>query len=287
MKSVPLHPPSPSLDEQVREATQAIKALADIKPEIGLILGSGLGFLADHFSQEVVIPYQEIPHFPLSTITGHDGSLVIGHFEGVRCVCMKGRVHYYEGYPMPRLAFPVYVMKDLGIHTLLVTNAAGGVNPAFNVGDLMVIDDHINMLGDNPLRGPNIERFGPRFPDMSYGYDRDVMEIWNEEAARDEISLRQGVYAAMLGPSYETPAEIRMLHRIGADAVGMSTVPEVITANHCGVRVTGLSLITNKAAGILDQPLTHEEVKVAAEQAKSKLAPLARRVISRLGRDSK
>ena len=283
MNPLTLHPPSPSLDEQVREATQAIKARVDIQPEVGLVLGSGLGFLADHFTKEVVIPYQEIPHFPLSTIVGHDGSLVIGHFEGVRCVCMKGRVHYYEGYPMARLAFPVYVMRDLGIHTILVTNAAGGVNPNFEVGDLMLIEDHINLLGDNPLRGPNIERFGPRFPDMSYGYQRDAMQIWEEEAAQDDILLHRGVYAAMLGPSYETPAEIRMLHRMGADAVGMSTVPEVITANHCGVKVTGLSLITNKAAGILDQPLTHEEVKEAAEQAKSKLAPLARRVISRLG----
>lgn len=283
MISVPLTPPSPSLDEQVSDAVELIRSRVTLKPSIGLILGSGLGFLADHFEDATVIPYQEIPHFPLSTIVGHEGSLVIGTLEGVPCVCMKGRVHYYEGYPMSRLAFPVYVMRDLGIQTLLVTNAAGGVNPDFEVGDVMLIEDHINFLGDNPLRGPNLERFGPRFPDMSYGYDGEVMKIWEDEAARDQLSLRRGVYAAMTGPSYETPAEIRMLGRIGADAVGMSTVPEVITANHCGVRVTGLSLITNKAAGLLDQPLTHEEVKEAAEQAKSSLAPLVRRVISRLG----
>ncbi len=280
------HLPSPSLDEQVREATAAIKARVDINPELGLILGSGLGFLADHFEDVVSIPYQEIPHFPLSTIVGHEGSLVIGTLDGVRCVCMKGRVHYYEGYPMARLAFPVYVMRGLGIHTLLVTNAAGGVNPDFNVGDVMVIEDHLNLLGDNPLRGPNLDHFGPRFPDMSYGYQRELMSLWDKEAESLGLSLRRGVYAAMLGPSYETPAEIRMLHRMGADAVGMSTVPEVIIANHCGIRVTGLSLITNKAAGILDQPLTHEEVKEAAEQAKASLAPLVRQVISQLGEES-
>lgn len=282
MKTSQSAPSALSLDEQIHEAVSAIRARVDLNPEVGLILGSGLGFLADHFTDSTVIPYEEIPHFPVSTIVGHDGSLVVGTFEGVRCVCMKGRVHYYEGYPMSRLAFPVYVMRDLGIHTLLVTNAAGGVNPTFEVGDLMLIEDHINFLGDNPLRGANIERFGPRFPDMSYGYHRGMMELWEEEAKRDNITLRRGVYAAMTGPSYETPAEIKMLGRIGADAVGMSTVPEVIIANHCGLQVTGLSLITNKAAGLLDQPLTHEEVKEAAEQAKSQLAPLARRVISRL-----
>ena len=280
------HLPSPSLEQQVTEAIKAIKAQVDINPELGLILGSGLGFLADHFEDAVSIPYQEIPHFPLSTIVGHEGSLVVGHLEGIRCICMKGRVHYYEGYPMARLAFPVYVMRGLGIHTLLVTNAAGGVNPEFNVGDIMLIEDHLNLLGDNPLRGPNLDHFGPRFPDMSYGYRKDLMTLWERAAEARDLTLRKGVYAAMLGPSYETPAEIRMLHRMGADAVGMSTVPEVITANHCGVRVTGLSLITNKAAGILDQPLTHEEVKEAAEQAKASLAPLVREVISLLGEQS-
>lgn len=277
------HLPSPSLDQQVSEAISAIKAKVDINPELGLILGSGLGFLADHFEDAVSIPYQEIPHFPLSTIVGHEGSLVVGTLEGVRCICMKGRVHYYEGYPMARLAFPVYVMRGLGIHTLLVTNAAGGVNPEFDVGDIMLIEDHLNLLGDNPLRGPNLDKFGPRFPDMSYGYCKNLMAVWEATAEKRALHLRKGVYAAMLGPSYETPAEIRMLNRMGADAVGMSTVPEVITANHCGVRVTGLSLITNKAAGILDQPLTHEEVKEAAEQAKTSLAPLVREVISQLG----
>lgn len=286
MNPHPLRPPSPPLAEQVAEAVASIKSRVQTSPDLGLILGSGLGFLADQFTNEQVIPYEEIPHFPLSTITGHEGSLVIGELEGVKCVCMKGRVHYYEGYPMARLAFPVYVMRSMGIHTLLVTNAAGGVNPQFEVGDLMLIEDHINFLGDNPLRGPNLGEFGPRFPDMSYGYHQGIMEIWRTQAAQQGIKLQQGVYAAMSGPSYETPAEIRMLHRIGADAVGMSTVPEVITANHCGIKVTGLSLITNKAAGLLDQPLTHEEVKEAAEQAKAQLAPLVRSVIGHLGESS-
>ena len=283
MSHNPLHPPSPSLSTQVREAINYIRGQVNEKPRLGLVLGSGLGFLADHFTEATVIPYEQIPHFPLSTIVGHEGSLVIGYLDGVCCVCMKGRVHYYEGYPMARLAFPIYVMRGLGIETLLVTNAAGGVNPEFNVGDIMLIEDHLNLLGDNPLRGPNLEEFGPRFPDMSYGYDRALMNIWKEEAVAEGLSLQQGVYAAMLGPSYETPAEIRMLHRLGADAVGMSTTPETITANHCGIKVTGLSLITNKAAGLLDQPLTHEEVKEAAEKAKSSLAPLVRRVIGRIG----
>ena len=285
MRMLNPHLPSPSLEEQVQEALEFIQKKISIEPELGLILGSGLGFLADHFEDAITIPYQEIPHFPLSTIVGHEGSLVVGTLEGVRCVCMKGRVHYYEGYPMARLAFPVYVFRGLGVKTLLVTNAAGGVNPNFNVGDVMIIEDHINFLGDNPLRGPNLDRYGPRFPDMSYGYERKFMNLWDQEAEKMGVKLQRGVYAAMLGPSYETPAEIRMLHRIGADAVGMSTVPEVITANHCGIKVTGLSLITNKAAGILDQPLTHEEVKEAAEQAKASLAPLVQKVISLLGTD--
>lgn len=267
---------------QLKEASSAIQARAHITPSVGLILGSGLGFIADQFEDAVVIPYEEIPHFPRSTIVGHEGSLVIGTFEGQQCVCMKGRVHYYEGYPMRTLAFPIYVMHALGIKTLLVTNAAGGVNPTFKVGDLMLIKDHLNFLGDNPLRGPNLDEVGPRFPDMTFAYADDTLALWREVAEAQGVSLKEGVYAAMLGPSYETPAEIRMLHRLGADAVGMSTVPEVIVAAHCGVKVTALSVITNQAAGLSGQPLSHDEVKEASELARTKLVPLLRGVVAKL-----
>jgi len=267
---------------KIKDAVEVIKARAHLTPSIGLILGSGLGFIADHFEDATVIPYEEIPHFPRSTIVGHEGSLVIGTFEGQRCVCMKGRVHYYEGYPMSSLAFPIYVLRALGVETLLVTNAAGGVNPDFKVGDLMLIEDHLNFLGDNPLRGPNLESFGPRFPDMTFAYADDIRALWREVAREQGTTLREGVYAAMLGPSYETPAEIRMLHRIGADAVGMSTVPEVIVSAQCGVKVTALSVITNQAAGLSGQPLSHDEVKEASELAKVRIVPLLRGVVSKL-----
>lgn len=267
---------------QLKEATSAIQARAHITPSVGLILGSGLGFIADQFEDAVVIPYEEIPHFPRSTIVGHEGSLVIGTFEGQHCVCMKGRVHYYEGYPMRTLAFPIYVMHALGIKTLLVTNAAGGVNPTFKVGDLMLIEDHLNFLGDNPLRGPNLDEVGPRFPDMTFAYADDTRALWRKVAEAQGVSLKEGVYAAMLGPSYETPAEIRMLHRLGADAVGMSTVPEVIVAAHCGIKVTALSVITNQAAGLSGQPLSHDEVKEASELARTKLVPLLKGVVAEL-----
>lgn len=267
---------------RVKEAVEAIEKRAQLRPTIGLILGSGLGFIADLFEDATVIPYEEIPHFPRSTIVGHEGSLVIGTFEGQRCVCMKGRVHYYEGYQMSALAFPIYVLRSLGVETLLVTNAAGGVNPDFKVGDLMLIEDHLNFLGDNPLRGPNLEAFGPRFPDMTFAYADDIRAVWREVAAAQGISLQEGVYAAMLGPSYETPAEIKMLHKMGADAVGMSTVPEVIVSAHCGVKVTALSVITNQAAGLSGQPLSHDEVKEASELAKVRIVPLLRGVVARL-----
>ena len=279
-----------ALEAKIQEVVGRVKAhvsetsggAAFEEPSIGLILGSGLGFIADHFEDATVIPYTELPHFPRSTIVGHEGSLVIGRFEGKLCVCMKGRVHYYEGYEMRTLAFPIYVMRALGIKTLLVTNAAGGVNPTFKVGDLMLIEDHLNFLGDNPLRGPNLDAFGPRFPDMTFAYADDIRAIWREVASAQGVSLREGVYAAMLGPSYETPAEIRMLHRLGADAVGMSTVPEVIVAAHSSIKVTALSVITNQAAGLSGQPLSHDEVKEASELARAKLVPLLKGVIKAL-----
>jgi purine-nucleoside phosphorylase len=266
----------------ILEAVVFIQERIEIKPEVAMILGSGLGFLADEIDEAVSIPYQEIPHFPLSTIVGHEGSLVIGTFQGVPCVCMKGRVHCYEGYPMQKLVLPMYVMHELGAQTLIVTNAAGGVNPTFRVGDLMMISDHINFLGDNPLRGPNREHFGPRFPDMSFTYSPTLRDIWRTLAQKNQVRIQEGVYAAMMGPSYETPAEVQMLHRLGADAVGMSTVPEVIVASHCSMQVTGLSVITNAAAGLGTEPLSHEEVKDASQKVQVHVAQLLREFMQHL-----
>jgi purine-nucleoside phosphorylase len=229
-------------------------------PELGIILGSGLGAFADLVKDEVVIPYKEIPHFPTSTVEGHAGQLVFGKVEGRPIVVMQGRFHYYEGYTMQEVTFPIRVMQVLGVTGLVVTNAAGGINPAFRSGDLILIKDHLNLMGENPLRGANLSSLGPRFPDLSEGYDLE----WRQKAlalAREYgIRPQEGVYAAMSGPNYETPAEIRYLGSVGADMVGMSTVPEVIVANHGGMQVLGISCVTNMAAGILGQKLSHAEV---------------------------
>lgn len=235
-------------------------------PERGIILGSGLGSFADSVENKTVIPYTDIPNFPVSTVEGHAGQLVFGQIGEKSVVVMQGRFHYYEGYDMSEVTFPVRVMQVLGVSGLIITNAAGGINKAFRPGDLIIIKDHINIMGDNPLRGANLSSLGPRFPDLSEGYDLE----WRERAlhiARElGITPQEGVYAAMAGPSYETPAEIRFLHTIGADMVGMSTVPEVIVANHGGMRVLGISCVTNMAAGILPQKLSHAEVMETAEK---------------------
>ena len=267
--------------ERLEEAYQLIRTRYTRTPKVGLILGSGLGFIADDI-QGIRIDYQEIPSFPRSTIVGHEGRLALGQLEGVECVCMQGRVHFYEGHSMATLAFPVRLMARLGIEHLLVTNAAGGVNPSFSVGDLMIISDHLNLMGASPLRGDNLEAFGPRFPDMSEAYSQAHRARWRGCAEALGITLREGVYAAMMGPAYETPAEIRMLAALGADAVGMSTVPEVITASHLGLQVAGLSVITNKAAGLSDEPLAHEEVFEASQKARSAVVPLLRSMLPAL-----
>ncbi|KGP74846.1 purine nucleoside phosphorylase [Desulfosporosinus sp. Tol-M] len=233
-------------------------------PELGVILGSGLGAFADHLLEKQVIAYKDIPHFPASTVEGHAGQLVFGNVDGRRVVVMQGRFHYYEGYTMHEVIFPVRVMQVLGVSGLVVTNAAGGINPAFQPGDLILIKDHLNLMGVNPLRGANLSSLGPRFPDLSEAYNWD----WRQKAlviARElGINLQEGVYAALSGPNYETPAEIRFLRTIGADMVGMSTVPEVLAANHGGMRVLGISCVTNMAAGILKQKLSHVEVMETA-----------------------
>ncbi|XXF76564.1 purine-nucleoside phosphorylase [Myxococcaceae bacterium GXIMD 01537] len=257
------------LYEQVQETVQVIRQRAGgLKPKVAIILGSGLGAFADGFDKKVVIPYTELPHFPHSSVPGHAGRLVLGEVRGEPVVAMQGRVHSYEGYSSVQVAFPARVLCALGVRALVVTNASGGINAGFAAGDLMMITDHINLSGWNALTGPNDERFGPRFPDMSRAYAPQLQALLVEASRRTSVPLRKGIYSMVAGPSYETPAEVRMLRTLGADAVGMSTVPEVVAAAHMGVPVAGISCITNLAAGITDKPLTHEEVAETAEKAK-------------------
>ncbi|RAL26521.1 purine-nucleoside phosphorylase [Thermoflavimicrobium daqui] len=267
---------------QIKEAAKAIESKSKVTPRVGLILGSGLGVLAEEIQEPVKIPYEEIPHFPVSTVEGHVGQLVLGKLEGQSVVVMQGRFHLYEGHELSSVTFPIRVMKELGVETILVTNAAGGVNESFEPGDLMIIRDHINLMFRNPLIGPNDPELGPRFPDMSQAYDPKLRELAKQVAVQQGISIQEGVYAGFLGPTYETPAEIRMVRKIGGDAVGMSTVPEVIVARHAGIRVLGISCISNMAAGILPQPLSHEEVMETAEQVKEKFIGLVRGILKSL-----
>ncbi|MEK3869452.1 MULTISPECIES: purine-nucleoside phosphorylase [unclassified Paenibacillus] len=266
----------------IRDAADYIRSRAAHTPKVGLILGSGLGVLADRIEQPVTIAYKDIPYFPQSTVEGHAGELLIGTVQGTAVVLMKGRFHMYEGYGPELTAFPVRVMKELGVSTLLVTNAAGGVNTSYSPGDLMLISDHINLTGKNPLIGPNDGELGPRFPDMSQAYSRRLRETARQVAGEKGVPLQEGVYAGLLGPSYETPAEIRMLHTLGADAVGMSTVSEVIVARHAGLEVLGISCISNMAAGILDQPLSHAEVMETTDRVREKFLSLVLAIIPKM-----
>lgn len=266
----------------IREAADYIRSRSALTPKVGLILGSGLGVLADHLEQPVSIAYHDIPFFPQSTVEGHAGELLIGTVQGTPVVLMKGRFHMYEGYGPEVTAFPVRVMKELGVSTLLVTNAAGGINTAYAPGDLMLISDHINLTGRNPLIGPNDEELGARFPDMSQAYSRKLRELAKGIAAEKDVPLQEGVYAGLLGPCYETPAEIRMLRTMGADAVGMSTVSEVIVARHAGLEVLGISCISNMASGILDQPLSHHEVMETTDRVREKFLSLVLSIIPKM-----
>lgn len=250
----------PTIYQKIREAVEAIQNRSALVPEIGVILGSGLGSIAQQILDPVIIPYTEIPHFHGTSVEGHAGQLILGSFHGVHTVFLQGRFHLYEGYPMEDVVFPTRTVCGLGIQTLILTNAAGGINTRYRPGELMVIQDHLNLMGDNPLKGPNLTQLGPRFPDLSEAYSRTCIESLQQTAAELGIPLHSGVYAGLLGPTYETPAEVRMLRALGADAVGMSTVPESIAANHLGVRVAGISCITNLAAGLSTQKLTHQEV---------------------------
>lgn len=249
---------------------KAIREKTDFVPEVGLILGSGLGDYAERIENKILIPYSELPEFPVSTVAGHAGRFVLGTVCGRRVIAMQGRVHFYEGYSQRKITLPVRIMKALGVEKLIITNAAGGVNRSFGPGTLMMISDHINYSGSNPLIGENPEQFGARFPDMSNIYSKEYRAKLREEAEKAGIELREGVYMMFSGPSYETPAEVRMAGLLGADAVGMSTVPEAIVCSQMGVSVLGISSITNCAAGILDQPLSHAEVMEAANSVREK-----------------
>ncbi len=267
------------LFEQLEECIAAIRSRSSLAPKAGLILGSGLGAFADRLADKVVIPYAELPHFPRSSVPGHAGRLVLGKVGGEPVVAMQGRVHFYEGYAPAQVAFPARVLCRLGIRSLVVTNAAGAINLGLAPGDLMAIVDHMNFAGWNPLVGPNDDRLGPRFPDLSKAYDPSLTASLMDVAQELGIGLKKGVYAMLSGPSYETPAEIRALRTIGADAIGMSTVPEVIAAAHMGVKVAGISCITNLAAGIGDKPLSHEEVAETASRVRDVFCRLLERFL--------
>lgn len=273
------------LYSRAENAARTIRERTAANAQIAVVLGSGLGAFADEFEDSISLPYHEIPGFVSSTAQGHVGSLVVGKVEGVPVVAMQGRVHYYEGYSLEQVTFPIRTFKLLGIKTLILTNAAGGVEVQLSQGALMVISDHLNLMGVNPLRGPNDERFGPRFPDMSEVYSRELQELASEEARALEITTRRGVYAALAGPNYETPAEIHMLRAFGADAVGMSTVPEAIVARHMGLNVLGISCITNMAAGITEAPINHEEVIETGQKVRESFTHLLRRIIANAAKE--
>jgi len=268
-------------------AAKFILSKTKLRLKIAVVLGSGLGAFADELSGAIRIPYSKIANFPKSTAIGHAGQFVVGKVGDVAVAVMQGRVHFYEGYSIQEVVFPMRVFARLGIRSAVLTNAAGGINLKYNQGALVAIRDHINLQGTNPLIGPNDERFGPRFPDMTHAYDKSFREIAVGEGKRLGIEIREGVYAGLTGPSYETPAEIRYLRAIGADLVGMSTVPEVIAARHSGIRCLGISCVTNMAAGILDQPLSHVEVLETTERVKTQFVALLRAVVPRLSEETK
>lgn len=267
----------------ILEAVAAAQYRApNFHPEIGVVLGSGLGLIADRMEDAVTIPYTDIPHFHGTSVEGHAGKMILGKLFGVPCVLLQGRFHVYEGYHMSEVVFPARVLCALGIKTLLLTNASGGINTRYRPGDIMLIEDHINLMGDNPLKGPNLTELGPRFPDMTEAYSKECREILEQTAGEVGVELKKGVYAGVLGPTYETPAEIRMLRILGGDAVGMSTVPEAIAANHLGVRVAGLACITNLAAGLSSRKLTHAEVVENVKLSVNQLDRLLEKAVPKL-----
>jgi purine-nucleoside phosphorylase len=268
--------------ERVAQAAASLRGRIGEAPAVAVVLGSGLGDFASGLQEQTTIPYGDIPHWPASAVVGHAGTLVVGAIGGRRVAALAGRAHFYEGHSLQTAAFATRVLGLLGVRTLILTNAAGGINVAFKPGTLMAIDDHINLMGGSPLVGPNDDRFGPRFPDMTEAYSRRLREIAFEAARARGTGLAHGVYAAMHGPSYETPAEIRFLRTIGADAVGMSTVPETIAGRHMGMEILGISCITNPAAGVSPQPLVHDEVMEVARRVRAQFSALLEATIERL-----
>lgn len=267
---------------KMNETTLFIKSKIESIPKIAIILGSGLGNLADDIEEKITIPYKEIPNFPISTVTGHKGELIFGKLEGVPVLAMNGRFHYYEGYELTETTYPIRIFKLLGIETLILTNAAGGINENFNKGDLMIINDQLSFFAESTLRGPNMDEFGERFIDMSTTYDKNYINILKEIMTKTMGYYREGVYAYMKGPTYETPAEIRALRVLGADAVGMSTVPEAVVAHHSGIKCAGITCITNMAAGVSDEKLTHEGVKETALKAEQNFKKVIKEFINKI-----
>ncbi len=267
---------SNAIYEKLESCVKAVREKTDFVPDVALVLGSGLGNYADNIRIEAEISYSDIPGFPVSTVPGHAGKFIFGYVDDVKVVCMKGRVHFYEGYDVTDAVLPARLMKMLGAKILFLTNAAGGLGEGFKAGDLMLITDHVSIFAPNPLIGPNVDELGPRFADMSEVYDKDLQDVIRKAAAAEEIDLKEGVYCQLTGPSFESPAEIRLLGKLGVSAVGMSTVIEAIAANHMGMRICGVSCISNLAAGISEQPLCHEEVQEAAD----KVAPLFTKLVT-------
>ena len=272
-----------ALYETLTRHLTRIRQITDFTPKAAIVLGSGLGDYADTLRIAAQVPYSDIEGFPVSTVPGHDGRFIFGYIENVPVVCMKGRIHYYEGYKITDVVMPIRLMGLLGAEFLFLTNASGGINTAFRAGDLMLITDHISCFAPNPLIGPNIEELGTRFPDMSHVYDLRLQQILREAAAQQQIPLQEGVYAQLTGPSFETPAEIRMLRTLGCDAVGMSTAVEAIAARHMGMKVCGISCVCNLAAGMTAKPLTHEEVQEAADKAAPRFKQLVTESVRRFG----
>ncbi len=267
---------------KILEASRYIQSKLQMKPRIGIVLGSGLGIYIDEIQDKIVIPYDEIPHFKRTSVEGHSGALILGTVRGVPVAALQGRLHAYEGYDLQDIVLPVRTLAQLGIEYLFLTNASGGINSNFHPGDLVAISDHINLSGRNPLVGPNLAELGPRFPDMGNAYDKDLRTLLHQVAGRANVGLKDGVYCSVLGPTYETPAEIRMLRILGADLVGMSTVHEVIAANHIGLKIAGVACVTNYAAGIKEEKLSHADVKVVAEKAMIGFATVLTETINEL-----
>ncbi len=268
------------MEDKINRSIKYIDSLVDFSPDVGIILGSGLGDYVDSIDKTLEIPYEDIPELPVSTVPGHKGCFVLGKRANKNLMIMQGRIHLYEGYTMKKITLPLRIMIKKGIRALIITNAAGGINRGFKPGDLMVITDHINLMGDNPLIGPNLESFGPRFPDMTEAYDKELINTALAVGRKLGIDIKKGVYAGLKGPSYETPAEIEMLRRMGADAVGMSTIPEVIVARHSGIKTLAISCISNMAAGIMDKPLSHQEVVDTAKKIRPQFVKLLNGIVS-------